>query len=153
MYMRISSVLAFALLATACGGRSADENASQPEVNSLAEAEASVKKKQEDDGLVVCAVNGATAFSRVCQVERSEDERGLILTLRHPDGGFRRLLVTKDGRGVIAADGSEPAVVAALSDREIEVVLAGNKYRLPATVKLPQAAPAPAAAPAAPAKP
>lgn len=58
-----------------------------------------------------------------------------MLTVRHPDGAFHRLLVTKDGRGVIAADGAETAVVTIIANGEIEVALGGDRYRLPATVK------------------
>jgi hypothetical protein len=154
MYMRISSILALALLVSACGARDSDDEtvAVPPEVKSLAQAEAAVKQQQADDGLVACAVAGAPQFTRTCQIERNEEARGLVLTIRHPDGGFRRLLVTKDGRGVVAADGSVPAVVTPINPKEIEVVLADNRYRLGATVKTP-AAPAEPAAPAAPAVP
>jgi hypothetical protein len=57
-----------------------------------------------------------------------------VLTLHNPDGGFHRLLVTKDGRGVVAADGAEPAIVRVVGEREIEVAIGGDRYRLPATV-------------------
>jgi hypothetical protein len=60
---------------------------------------------------------------------------GLSLTVRAPNGGFRRLLVTKDGRGVIAADGAVPARVCPVSANRIEVAIAGDRYRLPATVR------------------
>ena len=60
---------------------------------------------------------------------------GLMLTVRHADDGrFHRLLVTRDGRGVVAADGAERAVVAIAGDG-IEVVIGGDRYRLPATVR------------------
>ena len=36
---------------------------------------------------------------------------------------------------IVAADGAEKAVVTTINPREIEVSLAGNRYRLPATVK------------------
>lgn len=100
----------------------------------LARVEADQGARAADEGRVQCALAGATAFARVCEIERTETDRGLVLTIRHPDGGFRRLLVTKDGRGVVAADGAEPAIVTIVDPREIEVALAGDHYRLPATV-------------------
>ena len=88
-----------------------------------------------DADRIACAVAGASAFTRACLVERSTGSGGLLLTLRHPDGGFRRLQVTTDGRGVIAADGAETAGVAATNKKQIEVNLGGDRYRLPATIK------------------
>jgi hypothetical protein len=85
--------------------------------------------------LVECAVDGAAAFERACRIERTSGAEGLTLTLRAPSGSFRRLLVTTDGRGVIAADGADPAIVTPVSDARIEVAIAGDRYRLPATVK------------------
>lgn len=84
--------------------------------------------------MVLCAGVGQTALDRVCTLDRTSSDRGTILTLRQPDGGFRRLLVTRDGRGVIAADGAERAVVTIIGPDEIEVALGGARYRLPATV-------------------
>ena len=87
------------------------------------------------DDRIPCAVEGESDFEDVCTVERTAGEEGLILTLRHPSGGFRRLLVTEDGRGVVAADGADPAVVSVIGDERIEVMVAGDQYRLPATIK------------------
>jgi hypothetical protein len=84
---------------------------------------------------VECALAGATAFERVCSVERMSGPEGLVLTIRAPSGSFRRFLVTKDGRGVVAADGAEAARVTVLDPGRIEVALGGDRYRLPATVK------------------
>jgi hypothetical protein len=104
--------------------------------SALAEAETQARSEAADDGKIDCMPAGETAFLRACDIERGRDEAGAAtLTIRHPDGGFRRLLVTNDGRGVIAADGAEQAVVTTISPREIEVALGGNRYRLPATVK------------------
>jgi hypothetical protein len=91
------------------------------------------------DDRIACQPAGAETLEPVCTIERSASEKGLILTIRHPDASFRRLLVTKDGRGVIAADGAEQAKVR-IADTigkgsEIEVTLAGNRYILPATLK------------------
>jgi hypothetical protein len=83
---------------------------------------------------IECAV-GEQAFAPVCVVDRAQSPEGLTLTLRSPDGSFRRLLVTKDGRGVVAADGVEQAMVTPVGSDRIEVAIGGNRYRLPATVK------------------
>lgn len=83
---------------------------------------------------VACAPAGATTFNPDCSVDRTPTQDGMILTIRHPDGGFRRLRVTRDGRGVVAADGAEPAKVTIIGPREIEVALGGDRYRLPATL-------------------
>jgi hypothetical protein len=91
--------------------------------------------KAADDGRIECAVEGADRFRRVCTLERVADATGTTLTIRHPNGGFRRLLVATDGRGVVAADGADPAIVSVAGDKGIEVALAGDRYRLPATVK------------------
>ncbi|HEX2763987.1 MAG TPA: hypothetical protein VHM92_09150 [Allosphingosinicella sp.] len=87
------------------------------------------------DDKLECALARAARFERTCRVERTSGSEGLILTLRAPDGGFRRLLVTRDGRGVVAADGAEPAQVTVAGDGLIEVSVGTDRYRLPATVK------------------
>jgi hypothetical protein len=83
---------------------------------------------------IECAADGQP-FAPVCVVDRAQSPDGLTLTVRGPDGSFRRLLVTKDGRGVVAADGVEQAVVTPVGPDRIEVAIGGNRYRLPATVK------------------
>ena len=83
---------------------------------------------------VECAIGGA-AFENKCTVERIAGSEGLTLVIRSPSGSFRRFLVTKDGRGLVAADGAETAAVSVLSDKRIEVAIAGDRYRLPATVR------------------
>lgn len=123
--MRIRFSLLAALLLAACG------DADQATDRALAAAE----ERAADDGRLACAVEGAAAFDRVCTLERIGGEEGTILIIRHPSGGFRRLLVTADGRGVIAADGADPALVSIVAGDRIEVALAGDRYRLPAIVK------------------
>lgn len=121
------------ILAAALGACSGDPTANQ---SALAQAETQARSEAADDGKIDCKPAGETAFLRACDIERSRDEDGaVILTIRHPDGGFRRLLIANDGRGVVAADGAEQASVTTISPREIEVALGGNRYRLPATVK------------------
>lgn len=92
-------------------------------------------ERASDDGRLECAVDGSEAFERVCTMERLESADGTTLTIHHPSGSFRRLLIATDGRGVVAADGADRAAVSIIADDRIEVALAGDRYRLPATVK------------------
>lgn len=83
---------------------------------------------------VECAVDGATAFERVCTVERTPGPE-ILFTLRSPSGSFRRVVATRDGRGVVAADGAEPATVTVIGKDMIEVAIGSDRYRLPARVQ------------------
>lgn len=127
MSTRISSAFLLLILA-GCGVQlpnKAEEARQQANQHAIEHAE----------GRIECAPPGAEGFAYVCGLDRVQSQDGLFLTLRHPDGGFQRLLVTKDGRGVIAADGAERATVTPLAADRIEVALRGARYRLPATVK------------------
>ena len=106
-----------------------------PDQRTLAAVEQAQQQAGEDKGAIPCARAGQRALRRECLIERTGSDQDLILTLRHPDGAFRRLLVTKDGRGVIAADGAEPAKVAVIGQDRIAVAIGGDRYELPATVK------------------
>jgi hypothetical protein len=88
-----------------------------------------------DDNRIECRIANAPGFERFCPVERRDGEAGRILTVRKPDGGFRRLLVTDDGRGVAAADGAEQPEVTIVADDAIEVAIGGDVFRLPARIR------------------
>ncbi|WP_299327517.1 hypothetical protein [Parasphingopyxis sp.] len=121
------------LIALAACGTASEE---QPvESDPLIEAEVEARSELAESGVVYCALNGAVEMRSDCQIERSQSDDGLVLTVRHPDGGFRRLLVTNDGSGLVAADGAEAVTVTPTSEREIEVAIGGDTYRLPATVR------------------
>jgi hypothetical protein len=128
MSTRISSAALACLSLAACHGAPSDNRAA------LAEVEANASADAVDDGRIVCAPQGSSAFSQQCTLDRSMTAQGLILTVHPPDGGFRRLLV-KPGYGVVAADGAEVAKVTIVGANEIEVAIGGDRYRLPATVK------------------
>ena len=96
---------------------------------------AAAEQKAAENGRLECAAEGAQSFERVCTMERVSGPEGTTLTIRHPSGGFRRLLVTNYGRGVVAADGADPASASVVADNEIEVAVSDDRYRLPATVK------------------
>lgn len=91
---------------------------------------ASGKAGAQDDGHVDCAIGTGATWTRDCWIEQA----GEMLTIRHADGGFRRFRIVTDGRGVVAADGAEGAVVTIDGDRRIAVRAGQDQYRLPATV-------------------
>ncbi|TZG28056.1 hypothetical protein [Sphingomonas montanisoli] len=82
-----------------------------------------------------CRLPGKTTFERLCQVDRMVTPDGTVLTVRKPDGGFQRLLIVKDGRGVIAADGAVPVKVRPVGGEAIDVTTSdGTTWQLPARV-------------------
>lgn len=83
---------------------------------------------------VECRPVGGAPFEAVCTLERMKGDDGTVLLVRSPDGGFRRLLVVRDGRGVVSADGAEPVAVAPAGAAHIEVTIGGMQYRLPARI-------------------
>ena len=123
--MKTGPILLGVLLLAACRDPQTVQN----------EALAAAEAKAQREGRVECALKGAEAFDRICTIDRVAGAEGLTLTIRSPDGSFRRLLVTHDGRGVIAADGAAPALVSVVADNRIEVTIENDRYRLPATVK------------------
>ncbi|WP_197021248.1 hypothetical protein [Sphingomonas sp. UNC305MFCol5.2] len=127
---RGSAALLWTLLLAACGSPPV-ENAAEPgHARNQSAATA-----QPESPKIDCASPGDTDLAPACTLDRTETPDGVILTLRHPDGAFHRLLITRDGRGVIAADGAEPAKVTPLGPDRIQVELGGARYRLPATVR------------------
>ena len=89
---------------------------------------------RDEGNRIECRFGGLEQFERSCTYER-EGERGELLVIRKPDGGFRRLRIVDDGRGVIAADGAEPARVTIVESNQIEVEIGGDIFRLPATMR------------------
>lgn len=116
--MRIFSAGSSLLLLAACGGAESTPGPT-PDV------------AQEK---IACAVGGSAAFDSTCTVERSETTAASILTVHEPDGGFHRLTMTTDGRGVVASDGAQPATVSVVAPDQVEVAIGSSRYRLPATV-------------------
>lgn len=94
------------------------------------QAGAASETEPVDDGKADCALGGSHDWVHDCVVERA----GKMLTLRHPDGGFRRFRVLDDGHGLEAADGAEAAKLTILDDKRIEVVAGSDRYRLPAQI-------------------
>lgn len=129
--MRIFSASLALLLVSGCG---------KPDNAVLAEAEKDAAAQAANEGLIECAINGDTDFSKGCQSERLAGENGVTLIVRHPDGGFRRFNILTDGRGLEAADGSERAQVEIVEEDKILVSVGSDKYLMPARMKSPATA-------------
>lgn len=78
---------------------------------------------------VPCRLGSAAAMAPLCRRENEGDR----IVIRHPDGGFRRVLVVDDGRGIVTADGADAAKVEVVDKSRIRVIVAGDAYELPAT--------------------
>jgi len=93
-----------------------------------------------DSALISCALGGSDRFTRSCRAARTartaRGERSQLV-LSDPDGGFRRVTVSADGAGVVAADGAEPARIVRISGGEVEIAIAEDRYRLPASAAPP----------------
>lgn len=98
----------------------------------LAEAEARGSREAAENGRIECALEGAKLFDRTCTVEEMSGEDGTVLVVGRRNVGYRRLQITTDGRGVVSADGAEPAKVSIVGDNVIEVAIGNDRYRLPA---------------------
>jgi hypothetical protein len=83
---------------------------------------------------IACRVGEAKAFAPVCGVERSDKNGIVTLIVRHPDGGFRRFDVLRNGEGLAVADGATQAIVRYL-DGFAELAVGEDAYRIPITVK------------------
>ena len=77
-----------------------------------------------------CALAGSSEFTPDCTMERDERDGQSLLILRHPDGGFHRLELGVAGRGIVAADGADEAVVTR-GEGTVEVAIGPDRYRLP----------------------
>ena len=107
----------------------------QPDNQKLAEVEAQQVRDAADAGRIFCALGGDPHFRLNCTVDRIASSDGPVLMLGREDAGYRRFRITTDGRGVVAADGAEPATVSVMDNGLIEVAVAQDRYRLPATVR------------------
>ncbi|MBU0824460.1 MAG: hypothetical protein KKA44_13660 [Alphaproteobacteria bacterium] len=122
--MRTLGGIAGFMLLAACGGA--------PDNGDLAEAEARGSREAAENGRIECALEGAKLFDRTCTVEEMSGADGTVLVVGRPNVGYRRLQITTDGRGVVSADGAEPAKVTIVGDGIIEVSIGNDRYRLPA---------------------
>lgn len=113
--MRISS--SCLLVAVALGGCT-------PEVNQPQAEEGALK--------IECALGEGSQFGPDCLIERTVSDGQTIVTVRHPDGGFRRFEQLDDGRGLAEVDGADVAT-RSLEDDTLLITVGEDQYRFAAT--------------------
>ncbi|WAT18513.1 hypothetical protein OZN62_02730 [Aurantiacibacter sp. MUD11] len=80
--------------------------------------------------LIDCSLNGAGGFGRDCTMERAEQDGESFVIVRHPDGAFRRFQLGVPNRGLVTADGAQPAEVTDMGGY-VEVRVGSDRYHLP----------------------
>ena len=83
---------------------------------------------------IACAPGGASSFDSTCTVERADIDGARLLTVFHPDGGFRRFEQLADGSGLAVVAGADE-LTQTLNGDTLEIAIAGNRYRFPATTQ------------------
>jgi glucose/arabinose dehydrogenase len=127
MFLRISSAAILLALAACSKGGDAQEVvqvAADGSTEELPEAAASPAS-------VPCALKGAKEFKADCLIERSTEGGKIMVLVRHPDGGFRRLIELDGGKRYAAADGAQRAELTA-NGKEVEVTVEDDHYLFPA---------------------
>ena len=82
----------------------------------------------ESANKIECALRGAKLFLTECEIERGP---GAVLTMRHHDGGFRKLKIDTDAT-IDTADGADGVRIQTTTDGRSEVTIGEDRYRLPA---------------------
>ncbi len=124
--MTISKRAPFVLTAASLTLAACGDGSSTSGVDGVAEADR-----------IECALAGSTKFERACATETMPGDKGKLLVVRHPDGGFSRFNILTDGRGLAPADGFDETSINILGGGMIEVRSGDDIYRLPADIKSP----------------
>ncbi len=85
---------------------------------------------------IECAFGPAGKMAMNCTLEQIGKGATAQLVVHHPDGGFRRFVLTPDGKGLIPADGAGTAT-SAIAKGTMDVTIEQDHYRIPATMLKP----------------
>lgn len=83
---------------------------------------------------IACAVGGKAELTDVCMVQRVREQGELLLVVRQPDGASRRFRVTRDGTGLVLANGETPDR-RVLVGHTLDVTVGADRYIFPASRK------------------
>jgi hypothetical protein len=124
MFLRISSA-ALLLAFAACSGKPVAGGPDDPAAERIA-----------------CALADAKTFTSACVVERNQQGGKTVLTITHPDGGFRRFEVLADGHSLATLDGAD-AVEVTPNGKDTEITVGDDHYLFPAPGAQPASSNAP----------
>lgn len=102
----------------------------------IAACSPAVDQPQAEEGAdrIACALGEGSEFGMDCLVERSSLDGKTLLTVRHPDGGFRRFEQLADGTGIEELDGADVATRSL--DGDVLLVSVGeDRYRFKVAVR------------------
>lgn len=130
--MRISDRLTLGCVAllAGCGDGKGEGRLSEVVTNGM-EAVANLTRPAPGPVVIACKVGQVAAFADDCTLEpRGTDAGGRrILVIAHKAGGFRRLLVARDGT-LGQADGAEPVALVRQDKGVAEIAIGTDRYRL-----------------------
>jgi hypothetical protein len=89
-------------------------------------------ERNGDASRIVACTAPDDARDHPCTLEVEDRAGTLFLTLRHPDGGFRRLVWPKGGT-LAAADGAEGLTTVPIQGGGVDVAIGGWHYRIERT--------------------
>jgi hypothetical protein len=81
-----------------------------------------------------CAVAPSGELAQECRFERIDEGRFIV---HHPDGAFRRFVLSPDNKQLLPADGAERANSEAIKD-EINLSIGQDRYRIPRSLLEPR---------------
>src|SRR3546814_16029525 len=102
-----------------------------PDNGALSDGESRRAGEAAINGRIDCALEGAKRFDRDCMIDEMRGADDTILVVGRADKGYRRLQIATDGRGVVSADGAEPAKVTTVEAGMIEVAVRNDRNRPP----------------------
>lgn len=82
--------------------------------------------QKETGQKIDCFVNGAGGLAQACTLEPVNATSFIV---RHPDGGFRRFVYSRDGK--LTTDGAEQPFLSQEGEGVMQLSISGNVYRLP----------------------
>ena len=85
---------------------------------------------------IECAIGLATKMTMDCRLEKVRKGKFISYVVRHPDGGFRRLVFAPGGKALVPADGADEAT-SVVTKGAIEVTIEQDHYRIPLSLLEP----------------
>ena len=82
---------------------------------------------------IECAIGPAGKLEKSCTIGHIGKGASAQLVVHHPDDGFRRFVLTPDGKGLMPADGAGTAT-STITKGTIDVTIEQDRYRIPAAM-------------------